>query len=632
MGTLPESPLSGAILKARITKPNFNGSLSYVETATGLTNNDQVYGDRVDVAPGVDVSVYVPGLRNCWDIVWTTAGMLYSTDNQVNTTFGDISTSATTQAPCPGNLPDEVNYLVEGHYYGHPNRNRGRYDDRQNVYHSSSDGNETFGQYNGAPMATVTNSSDGIDEYRATTFNNAMRGNLLVQHWQGVLYRGVLSASGRSFQSIGTLANPLGLDVVAGPGGVIFDMDYTHDKLLLMTPIDSGVTGMTAYDIFPWRGRADGSVPFTIGGVGFGSLASTTVTIGGVPATLSSVSPTRIKGLIPANSSPSAQLLDVIVQSGGGTSTISQAFRYVQGQSNGTGIWKSGAALPITTGEVSSAVINGVLYLVGGDTTATMAYDLKTGLWRSDLAVRPFTGDHHSAEAINGKFYLFGGLTAGYGQVQIYNPATNTWTVGTPAPWAAGSVATALINGKVYAAGGIVGSTTVSTAGVYDPTTDTWSSIPAMPAGRNHTAAGTDGSKFFIFGGRTGGNVVSIGFNDVQIYDPVSNIWQWSGSTGSTIPPLPQPRGGMGKAAFYTNEFYVMGGETTSSGTGQVTGNVYNRVDVYNPTSQTWRLEAVMPTARHGISPFVSDGKILVGGGGVQAAHSSSTVFELFSR
>ena len=88
----------------------------------------------------------------------------------------------------------------------------------------------------------------------------------------------------------------------------------------------------------------------------------------------------------------------------------------------------------------------------------------------------------------------------------------------------------------------------------------------------------------------------------------------------------------MGKAAFYTNEFYVMGGETTSSGTGQVTGNVYNRVDVYNPTSQTWRLEAVMPTARHGISPFVSDGKILVGGGGVQAAHSSSTVFELFSR
>ena len=72
LGTLPESPLSAAILRARITKPGFNGSINYIETATGLQNNDQVYGDRVDVAPGVDMSVFAPGFRNCFDIVWTT--------------------------------------------------------------------------------------------------------------------------------------------------------------------------------------------------------------------------------------------------------------------------------------------------------------------------------------------------------------------------------------------------------------------------------------------------------------------------------------------------------------------------------------------------------------------------------
>ena len=630
MGTLPESPLSAAILKARVTKPNFHGSITYTETATGLINNDQVYGGIVDVVPDTDVSVYVPGLRNCWDIVWTTREMLYGSDNGADPTFGYSSTSATTQGPQP-DAPDEINYLVEGHYYGSPNRNRGRYDDRQNVYHLPTD-SETFGQYNGSPTATVTSSTDGIDEYRATTFNSEMRGNLLAQHWKGQIYRGVLAPDGRSLQSVSTLAQPLGLDVLAGPGGVIFSTDYTNNKIVLLKPIDSAATGMVAYDIFPWRARADGSVPFTIGGVGFGSLADTTVAIGGLPATLTSVSPTRIKGLIPANSSPSAQLLDVTVRSAGATSSISQGFRYMQGTSQGAGIWNTGPALPISVGEVSSGVVNGVLYLVGGDTTATMAYDLKTGIWRSDLAVRPYTGNHHSAEVINGKLYLFGGLDSGQGQVQIYDPAANAWTLGTPAPWAAGSMATAFIGGKVYAAGGIVGTTTVNTAGVYDPATNTWSSIPAMPVGRNHTAAGTDGLRFFIFGGRTGGNVVSIGFNDVQIYDPASNTWQWSGSAGSTIPPLPQPRGGMGKAAFYGNEFYVMGGETTSSGTGQVTGNVYNRVDVYNPTLNTWRLEAAMPTARHGISPFVSDGKILVGGGGVQAGHSNSTVFELFSR
>ena len=304
------------------------------------------------------------------------------------------------------------------------------------------------------------------------------------------------------------------------------------------------------------------------------------------------------------------------------------------------GTWQTGPALPILTSEVSCGVINGVLYLVGGGSSSTLAntlaYDLSTGLWRSDLAPRPYLGDHHGAEVINGKLYLFGGLNVygsdvAAGKVQIYNPVTNSWSLGASMPWAAGSVSTAYINGKVYAAGGIVGTVTVNTAAVYDPASNTWAPIASMPVGRNHAAAGTDGQKLYIFGGRTGKNATTIGFNDVQIYDPFSNTWQWSGQTGSTIPPLPQARGGMGKAAYYGNEFYVMGGETTKYGTGQVAGDVYNRVDVYNPFSQTWRLEAPMPTARHGIFPVVGAGKILVAGGGTHSSISSSKVFEVFS-
>jgi uncharacterized protein (TIGR03437 family) len=115
---------------------------------------------------------------------------------------------------------------------------------------------------------------------------------------------------------------------VAGPGGAILSMDYSNNKLVVIKPIDSVATSMVAYDIFPWRARADGSPTFTIGGSGFGTLAGTTVKIGGVSATLTSVSPTRIKGVVPANSAPTVQLLDVVVQSAGNTSTISQAFRY----------------------------------------------------------------------------------------------------------------------------------------------------------------------------------------------------------------------------------------------------------------------------------------------------------------
>jgi N-acetylneuraminic acid mutarotase len=633
MGGLPESPLSAAIVKVRLTDPGFNGAVQYRVTTTGAINNDQVSGQIVDVVPGVDVAVHVPGLRNPYDVVWHTRGRLYGTDNGPNSGFGAASTSATTQASDP-TAPDEILALVEGHYYGHPNRNRGRHDPRQNVYRGPT--STTFlGEYTG-PMATVASSSNGIDEYRATTFNGAMRGHLLVQKFNGVLYRAALAASDTSLQSLQEMPGVAdGLDVVAGPGGVILGIDYQENRLTIARPNDTGGGAMKAFDIFPWRARTDGSTPFVIGGVNF--AAGATVTIGGAAATVTSVTPTRIKGFVPAKTNPTAALLDVVVTSGGAASTIPQAVRYLLTPGAGTGQWVSGPAMPVALGEVAAGVIGGVLYIVGQGTSSTLAFDPVTHTWLSNLPPRPFPGHHHAAEVINGKLYLFGGLGSGSpGKVQIYNPDTDTWSTGADIPFATGSASTSLINGKVYLAGGIVGSSTVNHTAVYDPATNAWSMLAAMPAGRNHAAAATDGSKLYVFGGRGpgsgDGNVVALGFDDVQVYDPATNTWQTSASAASGIPPFPQKRGGMGKAVFLGGEFYVMGGETTSSGTGQVAGNVYNRVDVYHPLTKTWRLDAPMPTARHGIFPVLLDGKIHVPGGGTQAGFSSSAVHQILSR
>jgi len=84
-----------------------------------------------------------------------------------------------------------------------------------------------------------------------------------------------------------------------------------------------------------------------------------------------------------------------VVQSAGKTSVIPQAFRYMQGTSAGIGSWQNGPNLPIAVGEVAAGAVNGVLYVVSGDTSATMAYDLKSGMWRSDVAVRPLLGQQH---------------------------------------------------------------------------------------------------------------------------------------------------------------------------------------------------------------------------------------------
>jgi N-acetylneuraminic acid mutarotase len=212
------------------------------------------------------------------------------------------------------------------------------------------------------------------------------------------------------------------------------------------------------------------------------------------------------------------------------------------------------------------------------------------------------------------------------------------WSLGAAAPIASGSASTALINGRVYMAGGIAGNNTFTTtaAAVYDPASNSWSAIASMPLARNHAAAETDGLRLFVFGGRGPGsgdiNQTTIGFDDVQIYDPVTDTWECSCTPGSAIPPLPQKRGGMGKAAFYRGELYVIGGETTPAGTGQAAGNVYNRVDVFNPVTRTWRLDTVMPTARHGIFPLVSDDRIFVAGGGTANSSSASNMLEILAR
>jgi N-acetylneuraminic acid mutarotase len=58
--------------------------------------------------------------------------------------------------------------------------------------------------------------------------------------------------------------------------------------------------------------------------------------------------------------------------------------------------------------------------------------------------------------------------------------------------------------------------------------------------------------------------------------------------------------------------------------------NVYNRVDIYNAASNSWRLGTPMLTARHGIFPVLLNNRIYVAGGAIKDSVSYSTVFEIY--
>lgn len=326
IGDVPESPFSGGILKAEVWRPDFNGSVQYVERSTGAINMDQVFGDNVEPIRGLDLTVFAPGLRNAFDLVYTTANRIYATDNGPNPSFGPASTSATTQSPGDPNEGDELVRIEADHYYGHPNRNRGRCDDRQNVYHDLN-GTSVEGVFT-QMLTELTPSTDGILEYRSEAFNGEMRGDIIVQKWNGPTRRIQLSADGRTVLANDALnATADSLDIVMGPGGTIYGANYSDNKITILRP--TAATGLNAFDITPWRAPTSGGHPFVIAGTQFGTLANTSVTIGGIPATLTSVSATRIKGTTPMHPSPPDALVDVVVTVGSTSKTIPAAFRYL---------------------------------------------------------------------------------------------------------------------------------------------------------------------------------------------------------------------------------------------------------------------------------------------------------------
>ncbi|MSR64033.1 MAG: hypothetical protein EXS08_16545 [Planctomycetes bacterium] len=633
-GNLPESPLSAAVVKARLSKSGFNGVVTYVETVSNLPNDDQRFGDLVDVAPGVDVEVQAAGLRNAYGMVFTTQGRLYVTDNGPNIGFGAASTGPNTQSTDPYD-DDELNLIEWGNYYGSANRNRGRTDPRQNVFYGGQSGPPSSANNLFQMISWLPPSSDGIDEYRSDSFGGQMRGNLIVQEYQNKLRRVRLRADGRATAGQNTIdPNTLGLGCVTVPDGAIVSLDFNHGEIEIFEPDDLTALDIVVHDIFPWRAPAEGGAPFVIAGQGFGTLGTTGVTIGGLPATLTEVSWGRIRGTVPVQANPTTALLDVVVSAGEKSDTLSQAFRYLLPQGEEPGRWESLSNLSTPLGEVAAGVIGGTLYLVGEGSSATLAYDVLNRQALANKAARTYSGHHHAAEVVSGKLYLIGGIAGGSeGRVQIYDPATNSWATGADLPWSGGSLSTCVIAGKIYAAGGIVsGGFTVNNCAVYDPPTDAWTPCAAMPdGGRNHAASGTDGALFYVFGGRRGGNFPTNGYDSVMVYDPLANSWSWSGAVGSTLAPLPEARGGMGKAVFFRSEFYVFGGETLDDPDADANG-VYGRVDAYDPLANAWRSEAAMPNPRHGIFPALFQGHLFLAGGGTQSGNSQSTRFDAFTR
>ena len=163
------------------------------------------------------------------------------------------------------------------------------------------------------------------------------------------------------------------------------------------------------------------------------------------------------------------------------------------------------------------------------------------------------------------------------------------------------------LGGKLYVMGGCGvmggchGDTAIDEAEVYDPKADGWQPLSSMPTARYCLATAAVAGKVYAIGGVNDDE----DFCDaIEAYDSISDAWTRAAS-------LPVARSSH-TATVVEGKIYVLGGNIDDDEDGRV---ATDRVDVYDPATDSWQQLAAMPTATASHAAAVLDGNIYVSGG-----------------
>ncbi len=206
--------------------------------------------------------------------------------------------------------------------------------------------------------------------------------------------------------------------------------------------------------------------------------------------------------------------------------------------------------------------------------------------------------------------YVIGGTTTeGVGSqlLQIFDPSTNTWTMGADVPVDPGFEIDFAMAGALSDGIHLVGGSTrffgeIDRHLVYDRNSDIWTEAPPIPEIVDAAAFAVFGDRLYILGGNRGVQGGAVG--GVWIFD--SSTGEWTSGT-----PMLTARFSAGTAVF-GGEIWVSGGQTGIPAS--------DLVEVYDPTANSWRTSLPMPSARTAHGGGVFDGRPCVFGGLPNAA------------
>jgi N-acetylneuraminic acid mutarotase len=281
------------------------------------------------------------------------------------------------------------------------------------------------------------------------------------------------------------------------------------------------------------------------------------------------------------------------------------------------GTWTTKADMPTARMYLSTSVVNGKIYAIGGSeiievgVSTVEKYYPATDTWTTKSPM-PTPRWGLSTSVVKGKIYAIGGAPGfpipGIRTVEEYDPATDTWTRKSPMPTARWSLSTSVVNGKIYAIGGEA-PTGSRTMDEYDPATDTWTRKASMEIGRYAFSTSVVNGKIYAIGGVTSYPSYT---SSVEEYDPATDTWTRKAN-------MPMAR------TFYST-CMVNGKIYTFGGAPHPDRDPLPVMYEYDPTTDTWTTKADMLTARTGLATSTVNGKIYAIGGST-TGYSSGLIF-----
>ncbi|MCI0434022.1 MAG: hypothetical protein L0271_10265 [Gemmatimonadetes bacterium] len=283
--------------------------------------------------------------------------------------------------------------------------------------------------------------------------------------------------------------------------------------------------------------------------------------------------------------------------SGGGT------LRPASSVSDQDGVAKTNWLLGKDAGENTAIAVVGELPFVTFTANGVWACEPYCGSW-SVANPMPTAREGLAAAVVGGKIYTIGGdatfdwCSPGKSVVEIYDPASDSWSAGSAMPTPRNLLAAASVGGRIYAFGGCGGRSrgpgSLAANEEYDPVTNHWTSKTQMPTPRAGAAVGVIGDLIYVVGGGVPWpiDVTTV----VEVYDPATDSW-------SARPSLQTPRM-FAAAAVVDEKLFVMGGSVGNSRE--------SVVEMYDPDAYQWVYRARMPRSSGPLSAVVLDGRIYV--------------------